>query len=66
MLIELQQLSADNHKWEQMATFRYAHMAIEAAETFSKMDKGTYRVLDRRFPNEGTEVTMIVNGKVSS
>jgi hypothetical protein len=39
-------------------------MAVEAAESFSKLEKGTYRVLDRRFPDEGIEVTMIVNGHV--
>lgn len=58
-------MCTSTHKWELVATFRYAHMAVEAAEAFSKMDKGTYRVLDRRFPNEGTEVTMIVNGRVA-
>jgi hypothetical protein len=64
MLIDLEQICTATHKWEPMAKFRFAHMAVEAAELFSKLDKGTYRVLDRRFPDEGIEVTMIVNGRV--
>jgi hypothetical protein len=74
MLIDLQQRNAATHVWEPVATFRYAHMAIEAAIAFSKQDKGTYRTLDRRWTDEGiegwaddgVEVTKIVNGKVSS
>ena len=64
MLIDLQHRNAGSHEWELVATFRYSHMAVEAAIAFSKLDKGTYRVLDRRFPDEGIEVTMIVNGRV--
>jgi hypothetical protein len=66
MLIDLQQRDAETHKWELVATFRYAHMAIEAAIAFSKLDKGTYRALDHRWVDDGIEVTTIINGKVSS
>jgi hypothetical protein len=64
MLIDLQQRDAETHKWEQVATFRYAHMAIEAAIAFSKLDKGTYRTLDHRWVDDGIEVTTIINGNV--
>ena len=66
MKIDLQQRDAETHKWELVATFRYAHMAVEAAIAFSKMDKGTYRTLDHRWVDDGIEITTIVNGKVSS
>ena len=66
MLIDLQMRDDDTHKWELVATFRYAHMAIEAAIAFSKLDKGTYRTLDHRWVDDGIEVTTIINGKVSS
>ena len=66
MLIDLQHRDAETHKWELVATFRYAHMAIEAAIAFSKLDKGTYRTLDHRWVDDGIEVTTIINGKVSS
>jgi hypothetical protein len=65
MLIDLQQRDADTHEWELVATFRYAHMAVEAAIAFSKLDKGTYRTLDRRWTDDGIEVTTIVNGHVT-
>jgi hypothetical protein len=64
MLIDLQQKCADTHKWELVATFRYAHMATEAAIAFSKLDKGTYRTLDHRWVDDGIEVTTIINGNV--
>jgi hypothetical protein len=66
MLIDLQHRDAETHKWELVATFRYAHMAVEAAIAFSKLDKGTYRTLDKRWVDDGIEVTTIINGKVSS
>lgn len=66
MKIDLQQMSADTHEWELVATFRYAHMAVEAAIAFSKLDKGTYRTLDHRWTDDGIEVTTIVNGKVAA
>lgn len=66
MLIDLQHLNTDSHEWEPVATFRYSHMAVEAATAFSKWDQRTYRVLDKRFPDEGIEVTTIINGKVAA
>jgi len=66
MKIDLQQKDAETHEWELVATFRYAHMAVEAAIAFSKLDKGTYRTLDHRWVDDGIEVTTIINGKVSS
>jgi hypothetical protein len=70
MLIDLQQRNKDSHEWELVAHFRYPHFAIEAAIAFSKWDQHAYRVLDKRFvpdkrfPNEGVEVTHISNGRV--
>jgi hypothetical protein len=65
MLIDLQQRDAETHKWELVATFRYSHMAVEAACAFSKWDQHAYRVIDKRFPDEGIEVTLISNGHVT-
>lgn len=64
MLIDLQHRDSDSHEWELVATFRYSHMAIEAAIAFSTWDRHAYRVIDKRFPEEGIEVTLISNGKV--
>lgn len=65
MLIDLQHRNAETHMWDTVAKFRYAHMAVEAAIAFSKLDKGTYRTLDHRWVDDGIEVTTIINGKVS-
>jgi hypothetical protein len=65
MLIDLQQRNAETHMWDAIAKFRYAHMAVEAAMAFSKLDKGIYRVLDHRWTDDGIEVTTIVNGNVT-
>jgi hypothetical protein len=64
MKIDLEHRNNETYTWELVATFRHAHMAIEAAVAFSKMDQGTYRTLDRRWVDDGTEVTTIVNGHV--
>ena len=64
MLIDLEQRCTATHTWEPVAKFRFAHMATEAAVAFSKLDKGTYRTLDHRFPDDGIEVINIVNGNV--
>ena len=66
MQIDLEQKNAETHKWETVAKFRYAHMAVEAAIAFSKLDKGTYRTLDHRWIDDGIEVTTIVNGKITA
>jgi hypothetical protein len=41
-------------------------MATEAALSFSKLDKGTYRITDNRWPDEGPAITIITNGKVEA
>jgi hypothetical protein len=64
MLIDLQHRNTDSHEWELIAHFDYSHMAVEAAKAFSKWDRHEYRVLDKRFPDEGIEVTLISNGHV--
>jgi hypothetical protein len=66
MKIDLECKCTATHEWTKVATFRYSHMAIEAATSFSKLDKGTYRVLDHRWTDDGIEVTTIVNGKVAT
>jgi hypothetical protein len=64
MEIDLQHRNTDSHEWELVATFRYSHMAVEAARAFSSWDQHAYRVIDKRFPDEGFEVTLISNGKI--
>ena len=66
MLIDLQHRNTDSHEWELVATFRYSHMAVEAAVAFSKWDQHAYRVLDKRFPDEGIEVTLVRNGEIEA
>jgi hypothetical protein len=66
MLIDLQHRNTDSHEWALVATFRYSRMAVEAAMAFSKWDQHAYRVLDKRFPDEGVEVTLISNGQVQA
>ena len=65
MKIDLQHRNAETHMWDTVAKFRYAHMATEAAITFSKLDKGMYRVLDYRWEHDGIEITTIINGNVA-
>ena len=64
LLIDLETQCDATHAWEPVASFRFSHMAIEAASSFSKLDKRTYRVIDRRWPDEGIEVSTVTNGKV--
>jgi hypothetical protein len=41
-------------------------MAVEAGRAFSKWDQHVYRVVDKRWPNEGDEITIIRNGQVEA
>jgi hypothetical protein len=66
LLIDLETKCTASQRWEPVATFRFSHMAIEAALSFSKLDTGTYRITDNRWPDEGPEVTIITNGKVDA
>jgi hypothetical protein len=66
MKIELEQKDTETHKWHPVATFRFAHMAVEAGRAFSKWDQHVYRVVDKRWPNEGDEITIIRNGEVQA
>jgi hypothetical protein len=66
MKIDLESKCSATHEWVKVATFRYSHMAVEAATSFSKWDQGTYRVVDKRFPDEGVEITLVRNGEVAA
>jgi hypothetical protein len=66
LLIDLETKCTASQLWEPVATFRFAHMATEAALSFSKLDKGTYRITDNRWPDEGPAITIIINGKVEA
>jgi hypothetical protein len=66
MLIDLETKCTATHAWEPVATFRFSHMATQAALSFSKLDNGTYRITDNRWPDEGPSVTIITNGKVEA
>jgi hypothetical protein len=55
MKIELEHKDTETHKWHPVATFRFAHMAVEAGRAFSKWDQ-----------HEGDEITIIRNGQVEA
>ena len=52
MQIDLECKCTKTHKWELVAQFLYVAMADDAARHLSKRDGGTYRVTDRRWPED--------------
>lgn len=52
MKIEVEQKDRELHKWWPVARFEYGAHAMEAARALSEADGLTYRVLDRRWPDE--------------
>jgi hypothetical protein len=66
MKIDLESKCTATQKWVKVATFRYSHMAVEAATSFSKWDQGTYRTVDRRWPDEGVNTTLYTKGEIAA
>ena len=52
MLIDLEQKCTATHRWDLVARFTYCAQAIQAAIALSAQDGGTYRVTDRRWPED--------------
>lgn len=52
MKIEVEQKDREFHKWWPVARFEYGAHAMEAARALSESDGGTYRVIDRRWPDD--------------
>jgi hypothetical protein len=65
MKINLERKCTVSHKWHMVAAFHYAVDAGDAARALSKMDNGTYRTTDTRWPDEGDVVTVYTNGEIS-
>lgn len=64
LFIDLETKCTASQLWEPVATFRFAHMATIAALSFSRLDKGTYRITENLWPDEDPAITVITNGKV--
>lgn len=65
MQIDLECKCTMTHKWELVARFEYVAMADDAARHLSKRDGGSYRVTDRRWPDDPASpvVMLFTNGE---
>lgn len=54
------------HKWHPVAKFECSVDASHVACWLSQIDGVTYRATDNRWPDEGDEITLYINGKVSA
>lgn len=66
MLIDLEQKNAETHRWELMARFVYCAFAVQTAIALSALHGCTYRVTDRRWPEDpaSPHVSIFTNGEV--
>lgn len=56
MQIDLECKCTATHKWVLIARFEYVIFANTAARALGRLDGCTYRVIDRRWMNEGAYV----------
>jgi hypothetical protein len=68
MLIDLEQKCAATHRWELVARFEYCALAIQAAIALSALDGSTYRVTDKRWPEDPASpwTTVFTGGEVAA
>jgi hypothetical protein len=66
MNIDLEAKCTATHQWVPVAQFRLAIEALDAARALSKRYSYPYRVIDRRWPDEGLITTVVENGVVTS
>jgi hypothetical protein len=48
------------------AQFQFATDAGHAARALSALDGGTYRTVDRRWPDEGVDTTLYTKGEIAA
>jgi hypothetical protein len=68
MKIDLEQKCSATHRWELVARFEYCAQAIQAAIALSALDGSTYRVTDKRWPEDpaSPHVSIFTNGEVAA
>lgn len=62
MKVEIEVKDNVCHKWWLVAKFELGSLAMEAARALSEADGGTYRVLDKRWPDEQVEAIIYEKG----
>jgi hypothetical protein len=65
MKIEVELMDTIQRKWWLVAKFEYGIHAMEAARALSEADGQTYRVLDKRWPDEQAEAIIYDKGVAS-
>ena len=63
MKVELQSKCTATHEWVSMAQFSLASLAADAAMHLSVSLGNPFRIIDRRWPEDGELVTVYENGK---
>jgi hypothetical protein len=64
MNIDLEAKCTATHEWVLVAQFRLGIEALDAATALSKRYSYPYRVVDRRWPEEGVTTAVVENGVV--
>jgi hypothetical protein len=65
MKVEVEMKDTVCHKWWLVAKFDLGTHAMEAARALSEADGGVYRVLDKRWPDDGVEAIVYEAGVAS-
>jgi len=65
MKVEIEMKDTVNHRWFPVAKFETGVHAMEAARALSEADGCTYRVLDKRWPDEQVEAIIYEKGVAS-
>jgi hypothetical protein len=52
------------HKWDTVADFLYFHDAQACAKLLSKLDECKYRIVDKRWFDDGDEIIFFFNGEI--
>jgi hypothetical protein len=66
MKIDLERKCTATQAWDMTAQFQFATDAGHAARALSALDGGTYRTVDRRWPEEGVETTLYTKGEIAT
>jgi hypothetical protein len=66
MNIDLEAKCTATHQWVLIAQFNLGIEALDAARALSTLNRYPYRVIDRRWPDEGVTTTVVENGVVTS
>jgi len=66
MRILLERKCKVSQQWHSVARFECSVDAEPVACLLSRIDGGAYRTIDQRWPDEGDEVTLYINGEISA